>query len=446
VNLSGYVNVTAGEDYTLSFDVSGADRTIIAGIGQSSGDYLNHTDTVNLSADSQTIVMHLTAKHEGTGTDFGGITSRVIFDMGADTGAVNIDNVSLTAGHTGTVNLGSSQPAGPVDTDNDGVNDDEDAFPNDASETVDSDNDGVGDNADVFPNDASESADSDNDGVGDNADYAPNDPNVQEGPKQIVSVVGNPAAVVGQTMNVEIGYDASTGDNTTGLGMAVHFNSSHLTFVESADVLATNLIAGGASATNDTDDLDNDPSTDKLVSFAWAAFGGSTWPGSLPESLATLRFVVEDTVADLESVTIGFSSSSTASGYTFEGESTDIAVVGANWDFDGNGSADALTDGLLLVRYAFGLRGDKLVGDGVVAEDSTLTAQEIEANITDAQEIADIDGDGSVDALSDGLLLLRHLFSITGNDLIKGVVHPNGSRQTAEEITAYMNGFMPAAE
>jgi len=337
------------------------------------------------------------------------------FIMFLDTRDVGVDVTDIAI---------AAAPAGPVDTDNDGVNDDEDAFPNDASE----------------------SADSDNDGVGDNADYAPYDPNVQEGPKQVVSVVGNPAAVVGQTMNVEIGYDVSTGDNTTGLGMAVHFNSSHLTFVESADVLATNLIAGGASATNDTDDLDNDPSTDKLVSFAWAAFGGSTWPGSLPESLATLRFVVEDTVADLESVTIGFSSSSTASGYTFEGESTDIAVVGANWDFDGNGSADALTDGLLLVRYAFGLRGDKLVGDGVVAEDSTLTAQEIEANITDAQEIADIDGDGSVDALSDGLLLLRHLFSITGNDLIKGVVHPNGSRQTAEEITAYMNGFMPAAE
>jgi hypothetical protein len=337
----------------------------------------------------------------------------------------------------------SAAPTGPVDSDNDGVNDDEDAFPNDDSETVDTDNDGTGDNADAFPNDASETADSDNDGVGDNADYAPNDPNVQEGPKQVVSVVGNPAAVVGQTMSVEIGYDASTGDNTTGLGMAVHFNSSHLTFVESADVLAANLIASGASATNDTDDLDNDPTTDKLVSFAWAAFGGSTWPGTLPESLATMKFVVEDAVTDLDSVTIGFSSSSTASGYSFEGESTDIAVVGANWDFDGNGTADALSDGLLLVRYAFGLRGDKLVVDSVVGDGSTLTAQEIEANIVDAQEIADIDGDGSVDALSDGLLLLRHLFGITNNDLVKGVVHPNGSRQTAEEITSYMNGFMP---
>ena len=37
------------------------------------------------------------------------------------------------------------------DSDGDGVNDNEDAFPNDASETTDSDGDGIGDNADANP-------------------------------------------------------------------------------------------------------------------------------------------------------------------------------------------------------------------------------------------------------------------------------------------------------
>ena len=57
-----------------------------------------------------------------------------------------------------------------VDTDKDGVADDKDAFPNNASETKDTDKDGVGDNADAFPNDASETLDSDSDGIGNNAD------------------------------------------------------------------------------------------------------------------------------------------------------------------------------------------------------------------------------------------------------------------------------------
>jgi hypothetical protein len=336
----------------------------------------------------------------------------------------------------------SAAPTGPVDSDNDGVNDDEDAFPNDASETVDTDNDGVGDNADVFPNDASESADSDNDGVGDNVDYAPNDPAIQSGPKQIVSVVGNPKAVVGQTLNIEIGYDVSNGDSTlTGLGLNVHYNSALISFEQFSNVLSTdNILSGGPYI--DEDDLDSDASTDKYVSVAWASLFGN-WPNVLPASLVTIDFMVQEAADVADSITIGFSSTSNASGYTFEGESAEIGIQGATWDFDGNGSADALTDGLLLVRYAFGLRGDKLVGDDVVAEDSTLTTQEIEAKVTEAQEIADIDGDGSVDALSDGLLLLRHLFGFDGESLVKGVVHPDGTRQTAEEITAYMNGFMP---
>ena len=51
-----------------------------------------------------------------------------------------------------------------------------DDFPLDASEWLDTDGDGVGDNSDLYPNDPSESRDSDGDGVGDNADAYPSDP------------------------------------------------------------------------------------------------------------------------------------------------------------------------------------------------------------------------------------------------------------------------------
>lgn len=70
-----------------------------------------------------------------------------------------------------------------TDDDNDGVQDVDDAFPLDPTETVDTDGDGVGDNADTdddndgvpdaddaFPLDPSESVDTDGDGIGNNAD------------------------------------------------------------------------------------------------------------------------------------------------------------------------------------------------------------------------------------------------------------------------------------
>jgi len=58
---------------------------------------------------------------------------------------VGIIVILLTIGLTGCID---------TDSDNDGYNDDVDAFPDDETEWMDSDNDGVGDNSDGFPYDS----------------------------------------------------------------------------------------------------------------------------------------------------------------------------------------------------------------------------------------------------------------------------------------------------
>ena len=86
--------------------------------------------------------------------------------------------VALSVALSGCLHSSDDEPAtepAPIDTDGDGVADDDDAFPNDPDESADSDGDGVGDNADAFPMDATETMDSDMDGVGDNADAFPMD-------------------------------------------------------------------------------------------------------------------------------------------------------------------------------------------------------------------------------------------------------------------------------
>ena len=50
-------------------------------------------------------------------------------------------------------------------------------------------------------------------------------------------------------------------------------------------------------------------------------------------------------------------------------------------DIDGSGSFDALTDGLIILRYAFGLRGDNLVNNSVDESASRKTAEQIEEYI-----------------------------------------------------------------
>lgn len=95
VNLSQVLEIVQGETYTLTFDAStgqGNTRTMIAGIGLNEGDYSAATETINLTDQLQTFEIVLTA------TGFGSANSRVLFDMGAETGIVVIDNVSLVQG------------------------------------------------------------------------------------------------------------------------------------------------------------------------------------------------------------------------------------------------------------------------------------------------------------------------------------------------------------
>lgn len=68
---------------------------------------------------------------------------------------------------TGTTCTTTDAPEPSIDTDGDGVPDDEDAFPEDPNESQDSDGDGIGDNADHSPDDADNGED---DGEGNESD------------------------------------------------------------------------------------------------------------------------------------------------------------------------------------------------------------------------------------------------------------------------------------
>jgi hypothetical protein len=80
-----------------------------------------------------------------------------------------------------------------------------------------------------------------------------------------------------------------------------------------------------------------------------------------------------------------------------------------SFDIDSDGEAGALTDGLLLLRHLFGFSGSSLT-DGVVATNADRSsAAEIEAYLSGHSSSVDIDRDESNGALTDGLLFLRYL-------------------------------------
>lgn len=112
-------------------------------------------------------------------------------------------------------------------------------------------------------------------------------------------------------------------------------------------------------------------------------------------------------------------------------------------DVDGNGEYDALTDGLLLLRGMFGLTDEALISGTVGSNAIYTTSDDILAQIDLLGDLIDVDGNGSIDALTDGLVTLRYLFGLQGDPLIDGVIGSGASRTTAAEIEAHLDSISP---
>ena len=116
-----------------------------------------------------------------------------------------------------------------------------------------------------------------------------------------------------------------------------------------------------------------------------------------------------------------------------------------SFDVDENLEAKALTDGLLVIRHLFGFSGDALTSDGVVAGGAKRkTYEAISKYLTEGDLELDIDGNGKPEPLTDGLLLIRYLYEFSGESLIKGAIGAGATRDTAEEVEAYIKERVPS--
>jgi len=90
VNVSQKLEIVQGNSYTLTFDAwSDVNRSIIAGIGLSGGNFANDSKPVAISTVRETYTLTLSS------ANFGATDARVLFDLNGENGMVNIDNVSL---------------------------------------------------------------------------------------------------------------------------------------------------------------------------------------------------------------------------------------------------------------------------------------------------------------------------------------------------------------
>ena len=114
---------------------------------------------------------------------------------------------------------------------------------------------------------------------------------------------------------------------------------------------------------------------------------------------------------------------------------------GSVLDVDANNQFDALTDGLMALRYLFKLTGTSLTS-GATGGGATRTAPAaVLSYLNGVNGQLDIDGNGDSDALTDGLLLIRYLFGLRGASLVTGAIGAGATRTTAQ-IETYIQSLL----
>ena len=119
------------------------------------------------------------------------------------------------------------------------------------------------------------------------------------------------------------------------------------------------------------------------------------------------------------------------------GQNVQLSEANFSFDIDGDGETEALTDGLLVLRYLCGFSGTTLSESAVSSSALRTSAGDISAYLSTNVEQLDIDGDGETDALTDGLLLLRYLYGFRDDTLIAGSVSSLATRNSSSEIETY---------
>ncbi|KPA18363.1 hypothetical protein MHK_001410 [Candidatus Magnetomorum sp. HK-1] len=112
-------------------------------------------------------------------------------------------------------------------------------------------------------------------------------------------------------------------------------------------------------------------------------------------------------------------------------------------DIDGDGVVNALSDGLLIVYYLKQSLETYPDLSKIVAKDARRkTLEQITAFLDQGKALLDIDGNGVVQDTTDGILILRYLFEINqGDPFVQGMFTDTSVRNTVESVTDYIDGL-----
>lgn len=132
-------------------------------------------------------------------------------------------------------------------------------------------------------------------------------------------------------------------------------------------------------------------------------------------------------------------STSTSVSATFAPSSIGTRIL----DVDKNGSYEPQFDGLMAARHLFGLTGTAVTNGALGVSPQRFDPVVVGTYQTDVLPLLDIDGNGHADALTDGLLIIRYLLGLRGAALTQGAIGFGATRTTSLQLEAYLLSLTP---
>ena len=269
------------------------------------------------------------------------------------------------------------------------------------------------------------------------------DPQVADQPAQLIGNKGpgsiRPESIASWTLTYDV-----TDDNLdlSGIGLRIHFDSRRVRILAVND-LATGLASVQVSnSVNDASNLDFDGETDRFIDAIWSS-SSQPWLSSIPSDLAEVQLEALPGFVLGEKTMIRLTASDVKAGYGVSSTPIVIKVSEASLDIDSDGEAQALTDGLLIIRRLFGFEGSSLIAGALSPGAAITDPRDIADRIDGFAQALDVDQNGSTDALTDGLLIIRRLFGFEGSSLISGAISPNAQRTDSQQIADAIDELKP---
>ena len=111
-------------------------------------------------------------------------------------------------------------------------------------------------------------------------------------------------------------------------------------------------------------------------------------------------------------------------------------------DIDGNVQYLPASDGVLILRSMFGLTGSALTNNALGVAATRTGDPQMATYLADMLPFFDVDGNGRVEASTDGLMIVRTLLGLTGTAITNGAIGTGATRNVAQ-IEAYIQTLKP---